>query len=233
MLAEELDIPIHMHVHETAFEVEEAVKQHGGRPLARLDALGLLSPRLAAVHMTQLREDEIARLAETGVSVVHCPESNLKLASGFCPVQTLLDAGINLAIGTDGAASNNDLDVFGELRTAALLAKGVAQNAAALNAEQALEMATLGGARALGLEERIGSIEVGKDADLISLDLQQLETQPLYHLASQLVYAANRNQVRNAWVAGKQVLHERKLMNADADALSRNAAEWAQRITTN
>ena len=144
----------------------------------------------------------------------------------------MLDAGINVAIGTDGAASNNDLDVLGELRTAALLAKGVAQNAAALNAEQALEMATLGGARALGLEERIGSIEVGKDADLISLDLQQLETQPLYHLASQLVYAANRNQVRNAWVAGKQVLHERKLMNADADALSRNAAEWAQRIAT-
>jgi 5-methylthioadenosine/S-adenosylhomocysteine deaminase len=233
MLAEELDIPIHMHVHETAFEVEEAVKQHGGRPLARLDALGLLSPRLAAVHMTQLREDEIARLAETGVSVVHCPESNLKLASGFCPVQTLLDAGINLAIGTDGAASNNDLDVFGELRTAALLAKGVAQNAAALNAEQALEMATLGGARALGLEERIGSIEVGKDADLISLDLQQLETQPLYHLASQLVYAANRNQVRNAWVAGKHVLHERALINTDADTLVHNAAEWAKRITTN
>jgi 5-methylthioadenosine/S-adenosylhomocysteine deaminase len=232
MLAEELDIPIHMHVHETAFEVEEAVKQHGGRPLARLDALGLLSPRLAAVHMTQLREDEIARLTDTGVSVVHCPESNLKLASGFCPVQTLLDAGISVAIGTDGAASNNDLDVFGELRTAALLAKGVAQNAAALNAEQALEMATLGGARALGLEERIGSIEVGKDADLISLDLQQLETQPLYHLASQLVYAANRSQVRNAWVAGKHVLHERALINADADALVHNAAEWAQRIAT-
>jgi 5-methylthioadenosine/S-adenosylhomocysteine deaminase len=232
MLAEELDIPIHMHVHETAFEVEEAVKQQGGRPLARLDALGLLSPRLAAVHMTQLREDEITRLADTGVSIIHCPESNLKLASGFCPVQTLLEAGINVAIGTDGAASNNDLDVLGEMRTAALLAKGVAQNAAALNAEQALEMATLGGARALGLEERIGSIEVGKDADLISLDLQHVETQPLYHLASQLVYAANRTQVRNAWVAGKHVLHERALINADADALVHNAAEWAQRIAT-
>jgi 5-methylthioadenosine/S-adenosylhomocysteine deaminase len=233
MLAEELDIPIHMHVHETAFEVEEAVKQHGGRPLARLDALGLLSPRLAAVHMTQLREDEITRLADTGVSVIHCPESNLKLASGFCPVQTLLEAGINVALGSDGAASNNDLDIFGELRTAALLAKGVAQNAAALNAEQALEMATLGGARALGLEERIGSIEVGKDADLISLDLRSIETQPLYQLASQLVYAASRNQVRNAWVAGKHVLHERTLINADADALVHNAAEWAQRIATN
>ncbi len=230
MLAEELDIPVHMHVHETAQEIQDAITQHGGRPLARLDALGLLSPRLAAVHMTQLRDDEITRLADTGVSVIHCPESNLKLASGFCPVQRLLEAKVNLALGTDGAASNNDLDLLGEMRSAALLAKGVAQNAAALPAEKALEMATLGGARALGLEERIGSIEVGKDADLISLNLQQIETQPVYDLISQLVYATARHQVQHAWVAGRQVLRERELINTDTHALLLNAAEWGRKI---
>ncbi|NND37623.1 MAG: TRZ/ATZ family hydrolase, partial [Gammaproteobacteria bacterium] len=162
MLADELDTHIHMHVHETASEVDDALRDHHQRPLRRLDDLGLVSSQLAAVHMTQLEDAEIELVAERGASVVHCPESNLKLASGFCPVDRLLKAGVNVALGTDGAASNNDLDLFGEMRTAALLAKGVAGDAGAVPAARALTMATLGGARALGLDGRIGSLEAGK-----------------------------------------------------------------------
>ncbi len=161
-LAEELDIPIHMHIHETADEVSQAVQQHQQRPLARLQHLGLLSPRLLAVHMTQLTGDEINSLAKSGAHVLHCPESNLKLASGFCPLQKLLTAGVNVCLGTDGAASNNDLDMFGEMRTAALLAKGVANDARAADAQTVLRMATINAARALGLDEHIGSISINK-----------------------------------------------------------------------
>ena len=173
VLAEELDIPIHMHIHETLHEVEQAKCDTGMRPLKRLDQLGLLSDRLIAVHMTQLEPEEIMRVAECGAHVVHCAESNLKLASGFCEVDELLRAGVNVAIGTDGAASNNDLDMLGEMRTAAYLAKGVAKNAAALPASLALELATLGGAKALGLEAQTGSLEPGKCADLAAIDLCQ------------------------------------------------------------
>jgi 5-methylthioadenosine/S-adenosylhomocysteine deaminase len=181
VLADELDIPIHMHVHETAFEVEQAASQTGKRPLARLRDLGLLTPNLLAVHMTQLTDDEIRLCAETGVQVAHCPESNLKLASGFCPVARLLEAGVNVALGTDGAASNNDLDLLGEMRTAALVGKAVAGNASALPAHTALRMATLNGARALGLGDEIGSLEKNKWADLCAIELDTLETQPLYN----------------------------------------------------
>ena len=166
MYSDQLDIPVHVHVHETAFEVEDAFQKHGERPLSRLRRLGLLNRNLIAVHMTQLNESEIAFCAEAGISVAHCPESNLKLASGFAPIEKLRKAGINIAIGTDGCASNNDLDMLGEMRTAALLAKAVANDAAAVDAASALHMATMGGARALGLESEIGSIEVGKSADL-------------------------------------------------------------------
>ena len=178
-MAEELDIPMHMHVHETPSEVDMAVNDNGKRPLQRLRELGLLSPRLLAVHMTQLSDDEIQAVAESGAHVIHCPESNLKLASGFCPVQKLLDANINIAIGTDGAASNNDLDMLGEMRTAAMLAKGVSNNACSMDATTALRMATINGARALGLENDTGSLEAGKSADFIAIDMDTLETQPL------------------------------------------------------
>src|SRR5690606_10530223 len=151
------------------------------RQLARLDRLGLVNDRLMAVHMTDLSEQEIALCASRGVSVVHCPESNLKLASGFCPTAKLLAAGVNLGIGTDGCASNNDLDMFGEMRTAALLAKGVSGDASAMDAATALHAATLGSARAMGLGEQIGSIEPGKAADLVMVDMEPLETQPLHH----------------------------------------------------
>lgn len=230
VLAEELNVPIHMHVHETWDEIERSLEQHGKRPLQRLHDLGLVHERLIAVHMTQLESGEIELLARNGVHVLHCPESNLKLASGFCPVHELQMNGINVALGTDGAASNNDLDLFGEMRTAALLAKGVAGECCALPAHTALRMATLNNARALGIADRTGSLTIGKDADIIAVDLLQLETQPLYHPASQLVYTCNRNQVTDVWVAGRQVLKARELTTIDEDAVLARASYWQERI---
>ena len=230
MLSDQLDIPVHCHVHETAHEVAESQERHGQRPLARLDRLGLVNDRLIAVHMTALDDGEIALCAQRGVSVVHCPESNLKLASGFCPVAKLQAAGVNVAIGTDGAASNNDLDMLGELRTAALLAKAVAGDPTAPDAAAALRAATLGGARAMGLEAAIGSIEPGKQADLCCIDLDPLETQPLHHVLSQLAYAAGRQQVTDVWIAGRAKLRERALVDMDPAALVANARQWRARI---
>lgn len=230
MLSDQLDIPVHCHVHETAHEVAESQQKHGQRPLARLDRLGLVNDRLVAVHMTQLTEAEIALCAARGVSIGHCPESNLKLASGFCPAAALQRAGANLAIGTDGAASNNDLDMFGEMRTAALLAKAVADDAAALDAATALHAATLGGARALGFGDRVGSIEPGKQADLVCVDFDAIETQPLHHVISQLVYATGRHQVTDVWIAGHRKLRERVLVDMDAAELVANARQWRERI---
>ncbi|ROU05634.1 TRZ/ATZ family hydrolase [Lysobacter enzymogenes] len=230
MLADQLDLPIHLHTHETAQEIADSIKQYGQRPLARLDRLGLVSDRLIAVHMTQLTDAEIELCAQRGVSVVHCPESNLKLASGFCPACKLHHAGVNLAIGTDGCASNNDLDMFGETRTAAILAKAVANDAKALDAFSALRAATLGGAKALGFEAKIGSIEVGKQADLVCVDLGQLETQPVHHVVSQLIYATGRHQVGDVWIAGKAKLRERALVDMDTAALVANARQWRERI---
>ncbi len=230
VLAEELDIPIHMHVHETADEIGRSVDAHGVRPLARLKALGLLSPRLLAVHMTQLLDSEMAELADCGAHVVHCPESNLKLATGFCPANGLLAAGVNLAIGTDGAASNNDLDMLGEMRTSALLAKGVSGEASALPAARVLEMATLGGANALGLGDNIGSLLPNKAADLVAVDLSRLETQPVYDPVSQLLYAASRNQVSDVWIAGRHVLKGRMLTTLDEIELRERVSRWQTRI---
>jgi 5-methylthioadenosine/S-adenosylhomocysteine deaminase len=230
VLADELDLTIHMHVHETAGEIENSLRASGQRPLERLQQLGLLSPSLVAVHMTQLNEGDRQRVADAGASVVHCPQSNLKLASGFCQIQKLLDAGINVALGTDGAASNNDLDMLGEMRTAALLAKAVHGDASALPAADALQMATLNGARALGLADQIGSLAPGKWADIAAIDLGALETQPLYDPVSQLVYAAAREQVSDVWVAGQHLLRKRELTQIDlADVLQR-VRGWQQRI---
>lgn len=230
VLADQLDIPVHLHLHETAHEIEEERKKSGLRPFQRLQKLGLVNDRLIAVHMTQLTDGEIAACAEAGVSVVHCPESNLKLASGFCPAEKIRKAGVNLAIGTDGCASNNDLDMFGEMRTAALLAKAVAEDAAAFDAGFTLRGATINAAKALGMEEQIGSIEAGKQADLAAVRLSDLETQPLFHIISQLVYATGRHQVSDVWIAGKRKLAERELVDMDtADILTRTHA-WRERI---
>ena len=230
MLADQLDLPVHLHCHETAQEVADSIKLHGQRPLARLDRLGVVTDRLIAVHMTQLTDAEIELCAQRGVSVVHCPESNLKLASGFCPAGRLQRAGVNLAIGTDGCASNNDLDMFGETRTAALLAKAVAKDASALDAATALHAATLGGAKALGFDAAVGSIEVGKQADLVCVDLGQIETQPLHHVISQLIYATGRHQVSDVWIAGRPKLQARELVDIDTAALIANARQWRTRI---
>ncbi|HIJ29228.1 MAG TPA: amidohydrolase family protein, partial [Gammaproteobacteria bacterium] len=184
----------------------------------------------AAVHMTQLNNEEITLLAERNVSVVHCPESNLKLASGFCPVSQLQRAGVNLALGTDGAASNNDLDLLGEMRTASLLAKGVAQDATALNAHQALRMATLNGAKAVGLEQLIGSLEAGKAADLIAIDLNTLNNLPLYDVASHLVYTTARHQVTEVWVNGQHLLRKGELITVDSEKVKRQTTEWQGKI---
>lgn len=232
-LNDELNLPLQMHVHETAHEVEAAVQATGTRPLARLAALELLQPNFLAVHMTQLLDDEIELLAQRGVHVVHCPESNLKLASGFCPVHRLVRAGVNVALGTDGAASNNDLDMLGELRTAALLAKAVSGEATALPAAAALRIATLNGAKALGLDDRIGSLAPGKSADLVALDLSAPATQPLYDPLSQIVYAATREQITDVWVNGKRLLAGRRLTTLDEAEVLRKAQEWRDRIREN
>ncbi len=229
-LAADLELPVHIHVHETATEVAQFQAQHGCRPLARLEQLGLLSPRLLAVHMTQLEAAEIERLARAGVHVAHCPESNLKLASGFCPTARLDAAGVNVALGTDGAASNNDLDLLGELRTAALLGKGVAGDAAALPAARMLRMATLNGARALGLAGETGSLEPGKAADVVAVNLGLPETEPVYQPVSQLVYAAGRHQVSDVWVAGRRLLADRRLTTLDPDEAVRRARDWRRKI---
>lgn len=230
--AEELGLPVHMHVHETAHEVSESEARHGVRPLERLARLGLLGPRFMAVHMTQLLPAEIAAAARQNLSVVHCPASNLKLASGFCPVQKLLDAGVNVALGTDGAASNNNLDMLKELQLAALLAKGVAGSATALPAHQALAMATLYGARALGLDDRIGSLKPGKAADLIAIDLSAVATEPVYDPTSQIVYACTRDQVTDVWVAGQRLLKSRELVTLDESAIRAQAHGWRDKIFT-
>jgi len=229
-LADELGIPIHMHVHETEHEIEESIRLHKMRPIERLSQLGLLTPRLIGVHMTQLLDSEIEALAEAGVSVVHCPESNLKLASGLCPLKSLVDAGVNLALGTDGAASNNDLDMISEMRTAALLAKGTASDPTAVPANQALAMATIDGARALGLDHIIGSLVPGKAADLIAVDFAHPATQPVHDPVVQLVYSSGRDQVSDVWVNGKRLLKNKSHTELDLTALFDEVASLGARI---
>ncbi|MEL6722987.1 MAG: TRZ/ATZ family hydrolase [Pseudomonadota bacterium] len=221
---------MHIHVHETADEIQQSLTQHGIRPLQRLQQLGLLHDQMIAVHMTQLTAAEIAQLATTGTHVVHCPESNMKLAAGACPAQQLLTTGVNVALGTDGAASNNDLDMLGELHTAALFGKHIAQDAQALNAEQVIRMATINGAKALGLGDQIGSLQPGKAADLIAVDLGQLATQPVYHPESHLVYSATRDQVSDVWIAGQRQLANEQLTRLDTNTLQAQAEQWQARI---
>ena len=229
--ANELDMPVHIHCHETAQEVADSLKLYGCRPLQRLDDLGVLLPQTQLVHMTQIDDEDIRLIQDNNCHVVHCPESNLKLASGFCPVGKLIDAGINVAIGTDSAASNNDLDLFGELKTAALLAKAVADDASVLDAHAALRMATINGAKALGWDDQIGSLEAGKSADMIVVEISSLSQKPLYNPASQLVYSNAGSQVTHSWVAGKALLRERSLVTLDEENLIRRADAWRNQIS--
>ena len=228
--SDEIDIPVHMHVHETEHEVQQFIATHGLRPLQRLDELGLLSPSLLAVHMTQLSDWEIARLAETGVHILHCPESNMKLASGCCPVGKLLEAGCNLALGTDSAASNNDLDMLGEMRSAVLLAKNTSGDASSLPVAKVLRAATINGARALGKEGEIGSIEIGKAADLVAVDFNHPALRPVYDPISHLVYCAGRDDVSDVWVAGKALVRNRTALHLDEQLICDTAQRWATKI---
>jgi len=229
-LAEQLGLPIHTHIHETADEIQDSLKQYGLRPLERLAQLGLLGPNFIGVHAIHVNDAEIGLLAQHGCHVAHCPSSGLKLASGIAPVTKLIAAGVNLGFGTDGAASNNRLDLFGEMRLAALLAKGASGDAAALPAAAALKAATLGAARALNLDSQIGSIVPGKRADLVAVDLHALSSQPVFDPVSHLVYVAGREHVTHVWVDGTLKLNNRCLVDLDSDDLAARAAYWRSKF---
>ncbi|MDH4106198.1 MAG: TRZ/ATZ family hydrolase [Gammaproteobacteria bacterium] len=229
-LADELEIPVALPVHESAGEVEASLASHGVRPLERLSRLGLASPLLVAVHATQLVETDIETLAKAGAAVVHCPEANLKLGSGVCPTAELLGRGVRVALGTDGPASNNDLDVMSEMRTAGLLAAGVSGRPGAVVASDLLRMATLEGARVLGLGETTGSLVPGKWADLCCVDLRTSGSWPVHDVATALVYSCGSRQVTDTWVAGRRVLAEGALQYIDEDAVLERADGWRQRI---
>lgn len=229
-LAEQLGLPIHTHIHETGDEIRDSLKQYGVRPLERLARLGLLGPNFIGVHAVHVNEAEIGLLAQHGCHLAHCPTSNLKLASGIAPVADLLRAGINVGLGTDGAASNNRLDLFGEMRLAALLAKGASGDPAILPAATTLRAATLDAARALNLDSQIGSIVPGKRADLVAVDLHALSGQPVFDPVSHLVYVAGREHVTHVWVDGKLKLNDRRLVNLDIDDLTARAAYWRTKL---
>lgn len=230
VMSEELDIPIHIHLHETSHEIEQGIENYGHRPIARLAGLGLVNSRLIAAHMCHVTDEEIQLFADSGAHVVHCPESNLKLASGLCQLKGLTDAGVNVALGTDGTASNNDLNMFGEMRTAALLAKGLSGDPRAIPAATALSMATINAARALGIEDETGSLTPGKAADITAIDLSAIETQPVYDPVSHMVYVADRQNVTDVWVAGRHLLNDRSLTSLDENELLEKAHYWQQRI---
>lgn len=230
VLAQELEAPIHIHLHESAKEVTDSLEQHGKRPIERLHELGVLSPLAQCVHMTQVNDSDLETLASSGSHVIHCPESNLKLASGFSPVAKLAAAGVNVALGTDGAASNNDLSMLGELHTAALLAKAVAGDASALSAHQALQMATLNGARTLGIDDITGSLEPGKAADIVAFELDELRAEPNYDIAATLVYNNRALKASHLWVAGKALLLSGHLQTLNERDIAAKARHWAKKV---
>ena len=232
-LSNELQMPVQMHVHETQSEVEQSLQLYGERPLARLHRLGLLNARFRAVHMTQVDQQDLELLAESGAHIIHCPESNLKLSSGFCPVSQLIQAGVNVALGTDGAASNNDLDLISEARSATFMAKVTTGSATVLNAHETLRMATLNGAKALGLEQKIGSLEIGKQADIAAIDLSGITQQPVYDPVSQLIYTCNSSNVKHLWVDGKQLLEDGQLLTIEQQTLLVSVNDWADKINPN
>jgi 5-methylthioadenosine/S-adenosylhomocysteine deaminase len=231
-LAAQLEIPIHMHVHETIHEIEESLAQHGVRPIERLRRLGLLGPQLIAVHAVHLDAGEIDLLAHEGCHLAHCPTSNLKLGSGIPSLSAIEARGMSFGLGTDGAASNNRLDLFREMRHAALLAKGSSRNAEALDAHATLRAATLGGAQALGLDDRIGSLLPGKAADLCAVRLDEWLMQPCFDPASHLVYVAGREQVTHTWIAGNLAMWNGAPSQIDISELLDIAGLWHTRLTS-
>jgi len=229
-LSEQLNLPIHCHIHETRHEVEEGNRLHGMAPLERLHRLGLLGPGFIGVHAVHMDERALELIVATGSNIAHCPTSNLKLASGIAPVARMRQLGINVGLGTDGAASNNRLDLFGEMRLAALLAKGTSGDASALPAREALRMATLNGAIALGLGKETGSITPGKAADLCAVSLGALETRPCFDPVSHLVHVAGRESVSHVWVAGKCCVDNKTLRNVEQNDLESAIALWQNKL---
>lgn len=229
-LSEQLDLPIHCHIHETRAEIDEGVKRFDTHPLARLERLGLLGPGFIGVHAVHLEAEEMDLLARQGCSVAHCPSSNLKLGSGIAPITDLLKRGVNVGLGTDGAASNNRLDLFQEMRLAALLAKGSTGDAAALPAHQALRMATLNGATALGLDTEVGSIKPGKLADLCAVELSSLDVSPCFDPISHLVYSSGREHISHVWVAGKCCVERGELTFASQNDLKNSVSLWQNKV---
>lgn len=232
VLSEELDAPIQIHLHETREEVLGVVERTGLRPIDLLEQLGVLGPRTQCVHMTALGDQDIERVAKHGAHVIHCPRSNLKLGAGICPVQKLLDQGVNVALGTDGAASNNRLSMLGELQIASLIGKTRHEDPKAVSAWTSLEMATLNGAKALGCEDQLGSIEVGKAADLIAIDVSGVQYSPRHDLASTLVYSTNGGEVCWSWVAGQALVRDGKLQTLDTTDLAHRATRWSEQLDT-
>lgn len=229
--AEELQAPVQIHLHETAHEVAESLKKFGKRPIERLHELGLLTPLTQCVHMTQIIDSDMAILTASGAHVVHCPDSNLKLASGICPVAALLSQDINVCLGTDGAASNNDLDLSDDMRSAALIGKFAAGDAAAINAMTALELATINGAKAMGIEHLVGSIEVGKRADLMAIDLRDLQHQPIYDPISHIVYTPTGHKVSHVWVNGRCLVNNRILQSMDIEMIKSSVHAWQNKLS--
>lgn len=229
-MAHDLQLKINIHLQEAPSEIEQSMTNYQKRPLQRLHDIGMVSPNLIAIHMTQINDADMQILQQTLPNLVHCPESNMKLVSGACPVEKLTKAGINVALGTDGAASNNDLDMFGEMRTAAFLGKMTANDPKAVPATATIKMATLNGAKTLGIDKYTGSLEPGKAADFIAIDMNHLETQPVFHPVSQLVYATPRNQVTDVWVNGKQLLKNRQLTTINEKDLLEKTQVWGNKI---
>ena len=225
-LAQKHNAYIHMHVDETQSEIEGSLKQYGIRPIERLHQLGLLSEKFISVHTVKADDKELELLAKTGASVVHCPCSNLKLASGFSPIAKMMRMGINVAMGTDGVASNDKVDILGETRLAAMLGKAVCEDTTQMKVGDMLHAATLAGAKALGWDDRIGSIEKGKDADLIAVDLGNIDALPVFDPASQLLYSAGREDITHVWVDGTIVVKKQQ-----SDGLRPIKREKAQKIT--
>jgi len=230
VLAEEIDTHIQIHLQESAAEVADSVRDHGASPIERLHRLGVLGPRTQAVHLTQFNERDIELLAQSNTSAVHCPASNAKLASGYSAIKQLLAAGLHVGLGTDGAASNNTLDLFDSARLAALQAKLHSSDATALNATQSLHLATQGGANALGLGEQIGSLSIGKQADIIAIDTRQPGMQPVHNPISQLIYTQAGSAVNHVWIDGEAVVRSRELLNIDLAELLANTKAWREKL---
>lgn len=232
-LAQNLQLKINLHLHETEDEIKGSLEQFGKRPIKRLYDLGFLSSDVLAIHSANLNDEDLELIALTKPNIIHCPESNMKLASGTCPVEKLRQLGINVALGTDSVASNNDLDMLSEMKSAALIAKLSTMNPESLKANDAIALATINGARALGKEQNIGSLANGKAADFITIRTDDIEMLPMYLPAAQIVYASNRQQVSDVWVNGKQLMQNRKLLTIDEEEIKKKAIYWGNKIKGN